>query len=260
MMTGTEKDVLDIAARAGKILLENGAEISRIEETMDRIIRSFDIVSHDYYVLSNGIFLTENTKDKTYAKVGHIPIGATRLDKVIEVNSLSRRIVSGELRDTDRIREELDRIENIKAYPDALMIAAAAIGSAGFAYVMGGSIKDSIIALFGGFIVYVCTLLAARMKLSKITLNIFSVMAGCLFSIVIYHMGFGDNINAIIAGTVVPQIPGIAFINAIRDMGNGDYLSGSIRMLDALLTFLCIAVGAGFSLAIYTLITGGTLL
>jgi uncharacterized membrane protein YjjP (DUF1212 family) len=259
-MANTEKEVLDIAARAGKILLENGAEISRIEETMDRIIRSFSIVSHDYYVLSNGIFLTENTRDKTYAKVGHIPIGATRLDKVIEVNSLSRKIVNGELRDTDRISEELDRIEGIESYSNTVMAVSAAIGSAGFAYVMGGSVKDSINALIGGLVVYLCTVLSSRLKFSKITLNILSVMLGCIASIVIYHFGLGDNMNAIIAGTVVPQIPGIAFINAIRDIGNGDYLSGSIRMLDALLTFLCIAVGAAFSLGLYRLITGGMLI
>ena len=32
-----EKEVLEFSAEAGRILLENGAEISRVEETMERI-------------------------------------------------------------------------------------------------------------------------------------------------------------------------------------------------------------------------------
>ena len=42
--------------RAGHILLENGAEISRVEETVDRICRHYGIESANSFVLSNGIF------------------------------------------------------------------------------------------------------------------------------------------------------------------------------------------------------------
>ena len=48
----------------------------------------------------------------------------------------------------------------------------------------------------------------------------------------------------------MPLVPGVAFTNAIRDIANGDYLSGAVRMLDAMLVFVCIAVGAGMSMAL----------
>ena len=34
-------EVLDVAAQAGHVLLENGAEIARVEETMERISSNF---------------------------------------------------------------------------------------------------------------------------------------------------------------------------------------------------------------------------
>ena len=43
---------------AGQILLKNGAEISRVEETMDRICKHYGVVTGDFFVLSNGIFTT----------------------------------------------------------------------------------------------------------------------------------------------------------------------------------------------------------
>ena len=50
--------VLDAAMEAGHILLQNGAEISRVEETMERICRHYGVESGEFFVLSNGIFTT----------------------------------------------------------------------------------------------------------------------------------------------------------------------------------------------------------
>lgn len=58
----------------------------------------------------------------------------------------------------------------------------------------------------------------------------------------------------------MPLVPGIALTTSIRDFFNGDYLSGAIHMLDAILTAFTIAVGVGAVITIYRLITGGTLL
>ena len=50
--------IYDVAMEAGRILLQNGAEISRVEETMERICRHYGAKSMDSFVLSNGIFIT----------------------------------------------------------------------------------------------------------------------------------------------------------------------------------------------------------
>ena len=63
--------------------------------------------------------------------------------------------------------------------------------------------------------------------------------------------------NAMIAGSIMPGIP---FVNGIRDIGNGDYLSGMVRLLDAIFVFICIAVGVGVILALYSRIQGGLFL
>ena len=58
-------------------------------------------------------------------------------------------------------------------------------------------------------------------------------------------MGVGNSLqDKIIIGAIMPLVPGIAFTTAIRDIYNADYLSGTIHLLDALITAVCIAVGA----------------
>lgn len=55
----------------------------------------------------------------------------------------------------------------------------------------------------------------------------------------------------------MPLIPGVAFINGIRDMAEGDYLSGAVRMLDALLVFASISIGVGSITMLFYALTGG---
>lgn len=52
-----------------------------------------------------------------------------------------------------------------------------------------------------------------------------------------------------IVGAIIPLIPGVPFTNGVRDIARGDYISGPVRLLDAMLTFLCIAVGVGVALS-----------
>ena len=89
-----DRQVLEVAMEAGHILLENGAEIARVEETMQRISRAFGVESGSFFVLSNGIFTTGGRKDGPsggqFAHVQHIPVHGARLDKVVAVNQLSR--------------------------------------------------------------------------------------------------------------------------------------------------------------------------
>lgn len=63
---------LRLAVEAGHILLENGAEISRVEETMQRISAHYGVEDQSFFVLSNGIIAT----GRHYASAKFIPIQA----------------------------------------------------------------------------------------------------------------------------------------------------------------------------------------
>ena len=67
----------------------------------------------------------------------------------------------------------------------------------------------------------------------------------------LYLMGVGENLNFMMIGTIMPLVPGVAFTNSIRDVADGDYISGSVRMLDALLVFFCIAIGVGIGFPLF---------
>ncbi|MBQ2448083.1 MAG: threonine/serine exporter family protein [Bacteroidales bacterium] len=79
MIVTDEAKAMDLACMAGQILLENGAELSRVEETMNRIADHYGVETRQFYLLTNGIFSTSGGR---YAKVNPIPVKGSQFDKV----------------------------------------------------------------------------------------------------------------------------------------------------------------------------------
>lgn len=255
-----DEEVLDLALMAGHILLEDGAEIYRVEETIDRICGYYGVNSENAFVLSNGIFLTAGSaRESFFAKVQHIPVSGTHLNKVAAVNQLSREIVEGKhtIQDAYRILEEIRTMPGKKRWMQTL---ASGVGSAAFCIFFGGTFGDSLAAFAAGICLYLYVLWLSVPHLSKIVGNI---GGGALVTVVcclLYLMGVGENLNFMMIGTIMPLVPGVAFTNSIRDVADGDYISGSVRMLDALLVFFCIAIGVGIGFSLISLVPGsGTL-
>lgn len=257
---GEKKLVMEAAMRAGHILLANGAEISRVEETIDRICRHFGIESGSAFVLSNGIFMTMGShREEYFAKVQHIPVSGAHLNRVAAVNQLSREIAEGkhQARDLDAC---LDAIESMPGKRPVMQILASAVGSGTFCYLFGGDLYDCAAAFISGLLLYAYILYISAPKLSKLVGNITGGMLVTLICMILYHLHIGHHISSMIIGSVIPMIPGVAFTNAIRDIADGDYIAGSVRMLDAMLVFLGIALGVGLMFTMYYRITGGILL
>lgn len=251
-----DEEVLDIALLAGHILLENGAEIYRVEETIDRICSYYGVSSENAFVLSNGIFLTAGSaRESFFAKVQHIPVSGTHLNKVAAVNQLSREIVEGRYttKEARRILEEIRRIPGKKRW---MQVAASGAGSAAFCILFGGTARDSLVALAAGVVLYLYVLWLSAPHLSKIMGNIGGGALVTLVCTVLYLAGAGDNLNYMMIGSIMPLVPGVAFTNSIRDIADGDYISGSVRMLDALLVFFCIAIGVGIGFSAVSMFAG----
>ena len=85
--TENTTEVLEVASIAGHILLENGAEISRVEDTMERIASHYGVDSGHFFVLSNGIFTTGSLG--RYANVEFNTKLGIQLSNELEVNKQS---------------------------------------------------------------------------------------------------------------------------------------------------------------------------
>lgn len=248
--------VLDAAALAGEILLESGAEIFRVEDTIYRIAASYGVEEAEAFVLSSGIFLTsEGEGRKTFARVKHIPLVGARLDRVSAVNQLSREIEQG-LHTPEEAMERLEAIRAMPRLPAWLQVLASGVGSGCFCVLFGGDWADALAAAAAGLLLYLYLLFVVKGRLSKIASNITGGALVTLASVLLYTAGVGHHLDMMIIGAIIPLVPGVAFTNGIRDIADEDYIAGSVRLLDVLLVTFCIAFGVGTVMACYHALTG----
>ena len=257
-------EVLEVASKAGHILLENGAEISRVEDIMSRIASHFGVDSGNFFVLSNGIFTTgrankitkSGAQASTYANVEFIPLRGIQLSKVVAVNRLSYDISNGRT-NLAEARERLDRIAAEGQKPTWEQILGSGLGAGGFCAVFGGGWMDCAAALVVGLLLYAFVLWVGNRYMSKIVGGICNALVATLLCVACWRIGFGDSLANIIIGAIMPLIPGVPFVNGVRDLANSDYLAGFTRLTDAMLGFFCIAVGVSLSFLLDGSLHGG---
>lgn len=240
-MNNDKEKALQLATEAGHILLENGAEISRVEETMDHICDAYGVEDPGYFVLSNGIIATGDG----YADAKFIPIKGMQLSKIVEVNQVSRDVTNGKYT-LDELESRLKDIRNDKSKPWWEMITCITIGIMGFSIIFGCSFTDMYSSLFTGMLLGIFITFAGK-HISRFANSLICGFVGALLCIVAYRIfgSFGIHLNLpnIIIGNIIALVPGVPFTNGMRDLANEDYIAGCTRLLDAFIVFFCIAVG-----------------
>lgn len=254
-------EVLETAVEAGHILLESGAEIFRVEETMKRISRYYGVDEEhkEFFVLANGLFASGKTEKGHYAKVLQSRVQSARLSRVVAINQLSRQIEQGKYT-LPEVRRELERIRNTPEPPKLLQILASAFGSAAFCVMFGGDFQDALVSFIAGMLLYVFVLFVANPHMSKISGNLIGGMFVTVICLLCQKISLGHSLSHMIIGGIISLVPGLSFTNGIRDIADGDYISGAVRLLDAIIVFVSIAVGVGIVFTVYRHIWGGAIL
>ena len=240
IMTSVE---LEIILKAGKILLSSGAEISRTEDTMNYIARAMNFKDLEAYVSNRGIFATAKKDDNTeITRIYNVPEVDINLSKIESVNALSRRITQKNIT-IEEIESELNQIDIMSDYSFFWRLIAYTLGASGFSYAIGSSITDSIIAGIIGLILgaYMCTI--KRILNSDVLITILGSILIALFGNLFIHFNIGSNLSVILLGAMIDIVPGVPFVNAIREYSQNNYNTGITLMMGALLTCISMAVG-----------------
>lgn len=253
------KVILNLAVSMGEELLKNGGEIYRVQETVGRVMEAYGVQDYHVFVVTNGIFATVHEQDEDAGSmVRDVPLGDINLEKIAGINQLSREICQGSL-SLSQAYERLEQCRHAAPLRESFLVLACGIESAGFCFLLGGTPFDSIFSFLLGLLLQAFLVEGTKRNVSKFLLNILGSALVTAGSLALYGMGLSVHSDRIIIGGIIVLMPGVALVTGIRDSFNGDYLSGGIRLMDAVLTGICIAVGVGASVKIFQLLGGGAL-
>lgn len=244
--------VLNLVA---KIILENGGETHRAEDTIARIAKSYGIDEAEGVVMPVGFFITISQDGlNNYTTVKRIKKRTTDLDKMNEANRISRLLTEGNI-SLDEALEELLKLST-KTSNKWLLVIGSALSSGFFTLLFNGSILDFFISVLCGTIIQI---LALVLKVEEMFPLVMSLLGGFTISCIATTstLFFPEvSLEAVISGAIMPLLPGLAMTNAIRDSMQGDLISGLVRGTEAIIIAIGLAVGAGFYLKLW-LMGGG---
>lgn len=244
-------ELLQIAGRIGQGLLESGAEAYRVENSVHHVVGAYRLGDCQVFSIPNYLHINLIAPDGTahsYMRRAS-SLKSVDLEKLNALNNLCRSIAA-EKPEADEIRKQLDAIEQTPQYSLPMQMLAYAVGSAGFALFWGGGWLDALAAGIAGCVVavamYIMGLLEANLFYKSIVASMIGALLACLF----VFLGFGSHRSEIIIGVFMTLLPGLMITNFMREIIVGDWLSGMIKLAEALLIAIGIALGAGIVLAV----------
>ena len=244
-----EKEVLDQISYIGFLLLRYGAEIYRVEESLTRMMNGLGYYDVEVFALPAYFTMSCTLKDGTpYCITKRSIFNRINLGKIYDLNDLVRRISDKEVQ-VENLQEEIFNVLE-KPLNHNLILIGYIISTPSFTLFFGGGIKDMIIAVISGFILYYAILVMENLCVNSIFRTIAGSMILASISMIAYKCHFIENVDYSIIGTLMILTPGMAITNSLRDIIRGDYASGVARLAEALLIAASIAIGVGIILII----------
>ena len=245
--------LFNLAMDIGEQMLVSGAEVHRVEDSLNRIFSAMGATRVDVFIITSSMVVTARTEDgKTFTQTRRIKDTGTDYERLHKLNELSRKICS-ERMTADDIENELKSISRSSGYPQWLTCICYSLIAGAFTLFFGGGIAEACVSLFVGLVVSFVVIVCDKTVKNKIFAKFMSSLVATALALAALKLGLIPDIDKVLIGNIRTLIPGIGLTNAIRDLFVGDSIAGLLRTIEACLAALAIA--AGYFVLIF--ITGG---
>lgn len=234
--------VLCTALDIGEHLLKNGAEVSRVEDTIERICFAYGAAHVESFAITTLIVASIRMQDGEYSEqMRHVKTSAMNLYRVEMLNNISRQICQEHIPIAEA-REKIEKYKRAKPYPEVVQIIGQVFVVFGFTLFFGGNWFDSMAAAFIALVVALFSRIDLPFNRGNLQVIVRSFIAGALSELSV-NVGFAQNLDCVLIGTIMMLIPGLALGTAVYDMFNGNLISGMMRALQCLVVAIFIAIG-----------------
>ncbi len=244
------RDVISLSLFAGQMLLQNGADTKRVEETVHRLGTGLGADWVDVIVLPDAIIATTTNNHEFRTKARRAPGRGVNMQIIADITDLSYRLERKEL-DRFQLRVELRRISNEGSnYNRWLIVGGVGLACAAFSRLFGGDWPVFFTTfLAAGSAMFVRQELHRRQFNDLLIVIATAFVAGCIASIPSVFQ-LSPQPTTALAASVLLLVPGVPLVNAAEDLINGYTIPGVMRGIFGLLISLGIALGLSIAMRI----------
>ncbi|MCS6835530.1 MAG: threonine/serine exporter family protein [Anaerolineae bacterium] len=242
------RDVISLSLWAGQMLLQNGADSQKVEETVHRLGTQLGCDWMDVVVLYDSIIATTLNNREFRTKARRAPGRGVNLEKIVQINDLSYQAMRGEL-DRFVLRRELRRIDKLSPnYGRWTVVLFVGLACAAFARLFGGDLAAMTITFLAAAIGMAIRQQMALAYFNPILTTIVTAFVASLVASVGVLLKLGAQPAVAISAAVLLLVPGVPLINASEDLLNGQIINGLARGTWGLILSLAIALGIAMTL------------
>ncbi len=237
--------VLQVAAAAGVVLLQSGADVARVEDTVSRIVRAYGVGDPEIYATPTGIFISLADQEATVVR--RVRNRTIALDRISAVNALSRSLAADPKDPAEALRLIREISEQPMPFPRWLDVPASGLAAAACTMLVGGTLPAVVPSFFANLVVQGGERICRWLGLPDAVADLIAG-ANAVFCATLLHRWLGVPVGPVVAGGIMILVPGLAFTNALRDAIAGDLVSATARGLEAFVKVTALAAGVGAAL------------
>lgn len=241
--------LLNMGADLGRLLMASGAEIYRVEESVNRLLSAYGLEPQVFSIPNCLIVSISTPEGEPITRMYRIPAHGTDIELLEQCNALCRRLC----RDLPPVEEAQRLIDGLSKHckkfsPQAVLLGYV-LAPAFFALFFNGGVRDSLCAAIAGLSVGACLLFGRRfIGSNSFFRTVVCSAVASLVALILVYIGLGRDAEAITIGTLMVLVPGMALTNAMREIMAGDIISGLNRTAETLLIATAIALGTALPL------------
>ena len=243
--------LLNLGAEMGRHLMASGAEIYRVEESVQRLLTAYGL-QPQVFAIPNCLIVSVNTpQGHPITRMCRIPAHGTDIELLERCNQLCRSLCRQPI-PVEQALEQLDRLaRGSRRFSPATVLLGYVAAAAFFSLFFGGGAMDCVSAALCGLAVGSCALFGRRLTGSNLFFRtvVCSAIASGLAALLVWA-GLGRDLEAITIGTLMVLVPGMALTNAMREIMAGDIISGLTRTAEVILVATAIALGSALPLVL----------
>jgi uncharacterized membrane protein YjjP (DUF1212 family) len=233
----TGRGALDLAIRCGEVIFASGASAEDATATMLAVTRAYGLKGCEADVTHTVITLTwdDPASSDTIVRSRNVKYRTIDYTRLTNTSTLIGELLHEPL----PLAEARIRVNTIitakPIYPWPVRRVGWSLVGAGAAFLLGGGPLVVAAAFVATFFVDLLTRMLAKTRMSVFYQNLAGGAVGPLVAAVVHFLDPAASSSLVVVATIIMLLAGVTSFGAVQDVLSGFYVTGTARVLEALL-------------------------
>ena len=198
----------------------------------------------------------DDRENQEHSYIARVQPGDLDLGLLARTDELVEELCSGQ-RDLDDALLRLEEINNKpNPYPRWVIFIAFGLASAAFSMLMGTSWADVIASFMIGLGIYGLVMIGEKHPRIQSALDPLAALFAAFAASAIAFIAPSINMALVVLASIIVFIPGLALTVGLSELAARDLISGTVRVMDALMSLFKLYFGAFLGFAIASVLLG----